>query len=103
MTEAALLPCDKCLSEQELGEGGNRTDGVLFSFPAPRSPGPAGPVGFGNQKHPVFNEAPSPSIMHGQCTVTRESPAAKIQARIPESEQGESGEGSAERTQAQNS
>lgn len=47
VTEAALLPCDRCLSEQELGEGGNRTDGVRFSSPAPRSPAPAAPVGFG--------------------------------------------------------
>lgn len=98
VTEAALLPCDRCLSEQELGEGGNRTDGVRFSSPSPRSPGPAAPVGFGNQKKkkikPVFNEAAWPSVMHSQYIVTRENPAAKIQTRISESEQGESGEDS---------
>lgn len=99
VTEAALLPCDRCLSEQELGEGGNRTDGVRFSSPAPRSPAPAAPVGFGKTKKrvkPVFNEAAWPSIMHSQYTVARENPAAKIQTRISESEQGESGEDSEE-------
>lgn len=45
---------------------------------------------------PVFNEAAWPSIMHSQYTVARENPAAKIQTRISESEQGESGEDSEE-------
>lgn len=43
---------------------------------------------------PVFNEAAWPSIMHSQYIVTTENPAAKIQTRISESEQGESGEDS---------
>lgn len=62
---------DKCLSEQEPGDGVNRTDGVLFSFPAPRSSGPDAPVGFGNKQNPVLNEAARSSITQGQCTVTR--------------------------------
>lgn len=89
---------DKCLSKQKPGDGGNRTDEVLFSFPAPRSPGPAAPEGTGNKQNP---EATQSFIMQGHCTVTRENPTAEIQARIPESEQGESDDGPSERTRIQ--
>lgn len=79
---------DKCLSEQELGEDGWGS----IRLPCTQFPSPAAPESFGNQQNSVFNEATQSFIMQGQCTETlrwRESPAAEIRARVPESEQGE--------------
>lgn len=96
MPESALLPwlTNACLSKSQ--DVGNRTDGVLFSFLTPRSPGPAVPEDLGKKQNPVLNETAQPAVTQGQCTVSKANPAAEIQARIPESEQG-----SAERTWTQ--
>lgn len=95
---------DACLSKSWGREG----TGQMGSSSAPLHPDSQAllllwVLGTTKKIKPVFNEAAWPSIMHSQCTVTRENPAAKIQARIPESEQGENEEDSAERARAQNS